>query len=275
MHTYHFSDASRYTFEQLTEMHNTSFSGYFVPITMTPAGTADFWRIHQIDANLCVIMHDEHETFVGMARMGTRGKRGWCGGFGIVPEFRGTGASKLLGEQMVKVAREAGLETLQLEVLAQNTRAFKLYEKIGFSDQRQLVGIEIETELLPTANQLQIKRETPERLLPWLGEGNRPSWGRELPTILSQDCVAVTFTGSQGEVNGLIVKPSSERIIILATWLPETLSPDQFGSLLQQAANGAPKIQVYNEPEDSAFLTGCRAIGFREFFRQHEMFLKL
>src|SRR5689334_16073127 len=103
MSEYRFSNALGYTFEQLADMHNTSFSGYFMPVSMTPGQTADFWRTNQIDANRCVVMHDANNTFVGMARMGTRGTRCWCGGFGIVPEFRGNGASKLLASEMVRV----------------------------------------------------------------------------------------------------------------------------------------------------------------------------
>src|SRR5579859_1164896 len=120
---YRFSDATGYSFTQLCEMHNASFSGYFFPATMTPNATADFWRMYQIDATRCVVMHDQQGTFVGMARMGTRGKRGWCGGFGIVPEFRGCGVSKILAQQMVQVAHNSGLMSLQLEVLSQNVRA--------------------------------------------------------------------------------------------------------------------------------------------------------
>ena len=54
-------------------MHNMSFSGYFMPVSMTPEQTADFWRTNQIDANRCAVMHDANDAFVGMARMGTRG----------------------------------------------------------------------------------------------------------------------------------------------------------------------------------------------------------
>src|SRR5579871_258051 len=110
---YRFSDATGYTLAQMTEMHNESFSGYFMPATMTPEMTAHFWRVYQIDASRSVVMHDQTGTFVGMARVGVRGNRGWCGGFGIAPAFRGSGASKLLAAEMVRVARDSGLTTLQ------------------------------------------------------------------------------------------------------------------------------------------------------------------
>ena len=85
MHEYHFSDALNYTHVQLSEMHNASFQGYFVPMEMTAGMSADFWRTNQIDATRTVVMHDAQGTFVDIARVGSRGKQGWCGGFGIVP----------------------------------------------------------------------------------------------------------------------------------------------------------------------------------------------
>ncbi len=112
MRTYRFSHALGYTLEQLSEMHNAGFQGYFIPAEMTPGAIADFWRINTIDALRSVIMHDKAGIFVGMGHIGTRGKRGWCGGFGIVPEFRGSGASRLLAGQMLRVARESGLATI-------------------------------------------------------------------------------------------------------------------------------------------------------------------
>src|SRR6266571_4224979 len=132
MADYRFSDALSYTHEQLSQMFNESFTGYFFPANTSAQQNADFWRTEQIDSLCSVVMHDEAGTFVGLARMGVRGQRGWCGGFGIVPQFRRTGASKLLAAQMIQVARDTGLTTLLLEVLTQNTPAFKLYKSVGF-----------------------------------------------------------------------------------------------------------------------------------------------
>src|SRR5258708_2094982 len=181
MSEYHFSNASGYTHAQLSEMHNLSFSGYFFPMTLTTEMNADFWRIYQIDANRSFAMHDQNETFVGMVRLATRGKRGWCGGFGIAPQFRGTGASTILAKRMVQVARESGLATLQLEALTQNIRAIKLYKKVGFISQRRLFGLTIVTDALPDASHrtfLQTESVSPVMLLPWLPSVGQQYWGR-------------------------------------------------------------------------------------------------
>jgi len=274
MSPYRFSHALGYTLEQMSEMHNASFRGYFMPVEMTPEMTADFWRTNNIDALRSVIMHNEGGTFVGMARMGTRGKRGWCGGFGIVPELRGSGASRLLAEQMVRVAREGGLSTLQLEVLTQNARARKLYERVGFTTTRRLLGLEITSTVLPAGAPIRVERVAVEALLPRLMSGGRPCWGCEPSTILAVAAEAVVLPGASGQLNGVIVQ-RGQRASILASFFDSGLPDTELTALLRQAAGDADGLVVFNEPEESPCLARYRALGFSEFFSQDEMWLTL
>lgn len=275
MDEYYFSNALGYTHTQLAGMHNTSFSGYFFPMAMTAEMSADFWRLNQIDSMRCVVMHNEDGAFVGLARMGTRGTRGWCGGFGIAPEFRGSGASRLLATEMVRVARDAGLTTLQLEVLTQNIRALKLYQRAGFTITRQLFGVEIDTAVLPDEADIHPEVAAPETLLPQLQLTERPCWSRELASILVMHTEAIVAPDAEGRVNGLILQRNDRKILILATVLQRETTDLEIAALLRHAAATASTIQVYNEPEHSPFLAGCRRLGCSEFFSQHEMFITL
>lgn len=276
MAPYRFSNALGYTQMQLAEMFNASFSGYFFPATLTAEMSADFWRIYQIDATSCVVMHDEQDAFVGMARVGVRGSRGWCGGFGIVPEFRGTGVSKLLAAQMVQVARERGLTTLQLEVLTQNVRAIKLYEGAGFASTRRLIGIEAASTSLPDVPaSLQKKAVALDALLPKLIERPRPDWERELASLLTMRAEVVAAAGADRRLNTLIFRRGGEKIQIQAAILQSDLTNAELAALLRVAAGDATTIQVYNEPEDSPLLARYLDLGFTEFFSQYEMVLIL
>lgn len=275
MSEYRFSNLVNYTHTQLAEMHNISFHGYFVPMTMSAEASAEFWRTNQIDANASVAMHDQDGAFVGLARVGKRGTRGWCGGFGIAPEFRGTGASVLLSEQMVRVAREWRLKTLQLEVLTQNTRAFKLYEKVGFTTTRKLFGLELATTSLPAATDMQVEAVPTERLLPELHKADRPCWGLEPTSILCMSTEAFVASTSGGGVNSLIVQRGNGKIRILAALCQDELNDAAWATFLRRAAGEATGIIVYNEPENSPLLACYQRLGFTEFFSQYEMFLNL
>jgi ribosomal protein S18 acetylase RimI-like enzyme len=272
---YHFSNALNYTHIQLSQMHNASFQGYFVPMEITAEMSADFWRVNQIDATRCVIMHDTHGAFVGMARIGSRDKRGWCGGFGIVPQFRGTGASVLLADQMLRVSRESGLKTLQLEVLRQNTPAIKLYEKVGFTKCRRLFGVEIASAALPSGTPLRGEKVEARSLLSSLPSDQRPFWGYELASLLTMDLEAFVSPASTGGVNGIVGQRAEETMRVVAVLLQSDATDLELATLLRYAAGDARDIQVYNEAEESPCLQRYLRLGFAEFFSQYEMMMNL
>lgn len=269
---YRFSNALNYSHGQLSEMINASFQGYFFSMQMTAEMSSDFWRIHQIDGNSSVIMHDQQGAFVGTARMGVRGKRGWCGGFGIVPQFRGSGASTLLAERMIQVARSSGLETLQLEVLEQNSRAIKLYEKWGFRRVRQLLGLELAATALPSGEPVQLEKSTTETFVHGLSQAWKPFWGGEAASLLTLDAETFALTGS---AHGLMLQKRNDNAVIAAANYPDKLTAEELSTFLRYIAGDANKLQVYNEPDNSPHLKRYQRLGFSEFFRQHEMVLKL
>jgi len=57
-----------------------------------------------------------------------------CGvlGIGLLPDWRGAGLGRRLMEAALAKATAIGLERVQLEVHADNSRAIALYEKLGF-----------------------------------------------------------------------------------------------------------------------------------------------
>ena len=52
---------------------------------------------------------------------------------GLLPEYRGKGLGRKLAERAISDARARGIERIELEVFASNTRAIQLYEKLGFA----------------------------------------------------------------------------------------------------------------------------------------------
>ena len=58
-----------------------------------------------------------------------------CGvlGMGLLREYRGKGFGRKLAERAINDARAKGIERIELEVFASNTRAISLYERLGFA----------------------------------------------------------------------------------------------------------------------------------------------
>ena len=51
---------------------------------------------------------------------------------GLLPHVQGRGLGRRLAEVTVDAARARGVERVELEVFASNTRAIRLYERLGF-----------------------------------------------------------------------------------------------------------------------------------------------
>lgn len=276
MSTYRFTTALDYTFVQLTEMHNLSFSGYFFPSDMTPESTASMYRAYQVAPQHCIVMHSEDGTFVGLAKIALRGSRAWCAGFGIAPSFRGKGIGKLLAAPMIEEARKAGAATLQLEVLEQNVAAFKLYRSVGFAVTRQLVGMQIASSNLPRpASTIPTTPVTLNHLLPTIITQRQPDWEHEIASILATRNDTLMISGLDGIPAALVFQRTDKYLRVLSSTPSTGTTPEEMAALLTAAANGANLIQIYNEPEDSISFRLYKALGFQEFFRQYEMVLDL
>lgn len=276
MHTYRFSDALSFSLDQLAAMHSTSFTGYFMPVQTTAVGYATFCRMYQIDLAHSVIMHDDATgAFVGAARVGVRGDRAWCGGFGIAPEYRGMGAGKLLAQRMITVAREHGLATLQLEVLSQNAAASHLYAAVGFQQARMLYGMECDVERLPDgADAITIEPVDLNTVLPYIVQGDRPAWQREIPSLLSAGSDGVLARDRDGVVAAACFARGDTTALVHGA-LREGATARQIVPLLRHAAGSAPRLLLFNEPETSSVLFLSRELGFHETYSQYEMHLDL
>ena len=53
-------------------------------------------------------------------------------GINVLKEYWGLGIGRQLSEAVIELAKQAGYEQLELEVVANNDRAIKLYESLGF-----------------------------------------------------------------------------------------------------------------------------------------------
>ncbi|HVF98716.1 MAG TPA: GNAT family N-acetyltransferase [Chloroflexia bacterium] len=236
-------DTGSLSLEQISKALNAGFSGYFVPVNFTADSLAAFCRQYGIDLSQSLVVvprSGEERGPAGVTLLGLREDRGWCGGFGIVPEYRGTGASRLLLDALVERCRELELSSLQLEVLTQNERAIKLYERRGFHRRRELVVLRGDARMvLGQIAQAEQDSATParasgdtegrhvRRLSPaevvalmvggrW-GATHPPSWQRDWATLLN-------LTG----IRGLVCESSAGAV----------------GALLYQAKAGTSQINI-------------------------------
>src|SRR5690242_21220405 len=81
---------------------------------------------------------DEQGRPGGVVMLAVRGSRGWIAGMGLAPQWRGRGQAAPLMEAALTEAKSLRLVSVELEVLAQNTPARRLYTRLGFEEVRSL-----------------------------------------------------------------------------------------------------------------------------------------
>lgn len=276
MDEYQFARALTYDFGALANMFTEAFTGYFFPMNMTPEALANHWRLYHIDGARSLVMRDEEGTFSGITLIGVRGTRGWCGGFGIAPAFRGHGAGKRLAREMVEIARESGLRSIQLETLSQNEPARAIYESAGLTVRRRVRTVEIVVAALPDGTERGASQVTTST--PLVAEdvmAAQSVWQQELASLLAITTETTHVTDSAGQRSSLVCTRAGATTRILAASVAKSLTEQELIALLRQAAGAATTIQFINCLGSSSILTRCQAIGFTEVYSQDEMYIAL
>jgi ribosomal protein S18 acetylase RimI-like enzyme len=276
MEEYQFARALDYDFRALAGMFTEAFTGYFFPMNMTVEALANHWRLYHIDGARSLVMLDPDGASAGLSLIGARGTRGWCGGFGVAPAFRGRGAGKRLAREMVESARASGLRTLQLEVLSQNDAARAIYTSAGLRVRRHVRTVEIAVAALPDVDDVQaslVATSTP--LVAEDALAAEPVWQQELASLLAMATQTTQLTDSAGQRSALVCVRSGASTRVLAASVAGSLTEQELIALLRRAAGDSPRLQLVNCPESSAMLAPCQALGFTEVYSQDEMYIAL
>jgi ribosomal protein S18 acetylase RimI-like enzyme len=287
---YRTSDTSRMSIAEITAATNATFEAYFMPVAHTPAQFAEFCRCYSMDVAESVRMEDRAGRLVGLAMLGLRGERGWCGGLGLVPEARGQGLGNRLVEALVGRARLCGARSMQLEVLAQNEPALRSYRNCGFRESRELTSFWGDASLvLDTSAEEECKgpaRPVSIELAASAAVGinglHAPVWPREAASILALNCCEALEIGSPGRPDAVTIfrtPPGGPLEIQLlagddSTGIRALLSA--VGRLyLNRCGGGNAHISLLDEPWSSPSARLFQELGFRELYRQYEMRLTL
>jgi len=140
-----------YTIPFLAELMTRSFEGYFVPVNITDVILLTMLRRDGVDLTSSrVILKDDEPS--GLALIARRGWTSRLAAMGIVSSARNGGTGTWAMRQLIAEAQARGDKEMLLEVIEQNTAGVKLYEKVGFTKIRRLVGYRLDTtQIAPVA----------------------------------------------------------------------------------------------------------------------------
>jgi ribosomal protein S18 acetylase RimI-like enzyme len=257
---------------QLTEAWNQGYIGYFIPISFTESQFSRWMEAGSFDLSRSLILMDG-DTPAGFSFLGVRGRRGWIGGFGIAPDYRGKGLAHQLFQDHIHLCEAEGLETIQLEVLVENW-AQRVYARAGLAITRRLAILQ--GTLPQNADHSEEVREgDPRKLLahnPRLHGDHPPVWQREAPSLavtMPADAAAL-YTGPDEAPTGyLLYQAMGDKVRIL----DGAGGAGEARALLNSLAARYPGLglSAVNEPEGSPLHQALLALGCTEARAQWEM----
>ncbi|CAM5209113.1 Ribosomal protein S18 acetylase RimI-like enzyme OS=Ureibacillus acetophenoni OX=614649 GN=SAMN05877842_11537 PE=4 SV=1 [Ureibacillus acetophenoni] len=159
---------SQCTLEDVLQAWNDGFEGYFVQIKLNAEAFLTRLVGEGLSPSHSIVAFDGNRP-VGIVLNGFRtvdGKKiSWNGGTGVATDYRGKGVSRALMEETLAIYKEENVEIATLEVIKENERAIKLYEKYGYeiSDHLLFITGEYQSEVNDSLN---VKEELlrPEQL---------------------------------------------------------------------------------------------------------------
>ena len=96
----------------LTSAFNLVYTEYVVPLSMSDTQLAQHVIDNDIGLAHSPLWLAADGAVVALAALGVRGERGWIGGFGVAPAWRGQGLSHQLTAATLAVARDLNLRTV-------------------------------------------------------------------------------------------------------------------------------------------------------------------
>lgn len=247
---------------------NHVFEQYLVPI----AFSAEQLRLHMVyndvDPSSSPIWYDDDGAVVAAAMLALRQRRGWIGGFGVAPEYRGKGYGRALVDRLIMIASERSLESLSLEVLSENEPAIAVYGKAGFTITRRLFCFEtfVEGAQMPQ----DFKYADPEQFID-ATQTTRPAWQRESASLRNG---AISTAVSDGNSRYALFRHSAN---VAQVFKLNADRSEDLTVLTTAICAGEPfsGVMLLNEPEESPLVPYARRAGWNEPFVQYEMKLTL
>lgn len=130
--------ASQFTFEELTNAYNQTRVDYIVPMPMNAARLREYVHNYDVDMDASAVAM-AGDQILGIVMLGVRSGHTWITRLGVLPVKRRCGAGQLLMEHLIDQSRQLQVDYVILEVIKGNAPAYRLFQKLGFRDVRELL----------------------------------------------------------------------------------------------------------------------------------------
>jgi GNAT superfamily N-acetyltransferase len=250
------------------------YQDYLVPFVVDESWAGPHIKFNDLIPEHSPLWLDDNGAVVALAAPGRREARGWVGGFGVAPEYRGQGLAARLIDALLRSAREIGLTEVQLEVIAGNTRAIRTYERAGFTHTRDLRILARPDDAPPAPDGLdQPHPAAPDQLLPHGTHlrATQPAWQRESASLAHLTGLSGLALGPADAPTAYLLYRANETSASIVDFAAPTLDTALAIAAALPALLQDRTLRIANEPEESPTCAALDQLGWRETLRQHEM----
>ncbi len=274
-------DLSGRTLAELTEVFNLSFSGYFVPLTLTEQQLKDKILSENIQLEYSVGV-SVNQKLVAFVWIGIDKKNelaiSYNAGTGVIPEFRGLGLTKKMYAFLLPLLQLQGIQQHWLEVISQNSRALQLYEQLGYERMRTLSCFQGRVALPDVMTGLDFRKiDLEDEHETQAFRNHTPAYQNALSCVRRNKDVHETiavFEGKKWVAYAVYVKNSTriKQFGVHQDYRKKGIGHQLFYEI--QKNNTTQDVVLINiDKADSGTLAFLKKIGLQPFLEQYEMVL--
>ena len=198
---------------------NEGFADYSLPMHVTMDQFTNKIREERIDLSLSAGMFDG-DRLVGVILHAIDQFRGqlmvWNGGTAIIPAYRGNRGVDHMYNALLPAIKSRGCKHILLEVLKDNTRAHRVYERIGFRNIRELISYKAQARPMNGAAEVRIDKITARAFqIPGSWKNSEVSWQFGPPISSLDETIYHGFEAFDGnqKVGTSLIRTDKNRII--------------------------------------------------------------
>lgn len=230
-----------------------------------------------------VFYEDSYPT--GFIVVGIRKNRARIDAMGVIREKRGTGLASRILEHAVENLKWKAVNTVILEVIEEDERAVRFYQKNGFKVQRKLHTLGFEDQVMGTPFLRFFKTDArwihKIALEVQINNKRKPNWQREPLTLFLSDerynMERVAFKGREG----YLVWGTTPTSAFIVDCFMRDMSPEYFLEFFKgcvehvKKRSGKELITMTAVPEDDMLYKVSEKMGFKVMLTQLEMNLRI
>lgn len=269
-------------FQSLVDCFNESFANYFVPINATADYLKLRWKGARIKPELSFGAFDG-DKIVSFMFIGVDEHYGKLtahnDGTGVIPAYRGNQLVDKMYEVAIPKFRAKGIKQCSLEVIQENARAIKVYERIGFQNIRGVncFGGEIiaKNRLAPNNLSIQINPQPNWELYKACFDFV-PCWNNSLGWVKAiQHTFEIVELFDNEKLVGFAAVDKSGSLPIFG--IHPTFRQQGYGRiLLEHIAQTKPKLRTNNvDDRATATLQFLEKMGMKNSINQYEMLMEV